>query len=174
MNVLDDAPAMVALCDGLGIPIRFQGRVGPRDDGDTTPLAIQPAPATWERITELVRGRRGELGAAAAGQVAVEMEKEKEESATCSVGVAGVDIDPYGNVQACMHLQESAGNLHEQSIEAIWNDSPLFRRARARAVAAAGQFEDRPVTQLGAPLYCLAVEENAKKGCGSCRAPCSG
>lgn len=165
---------MVALCDGLGVPIRFQGPVGPRDNGDTAPLSIQPAPATWERITELVRRRRGELGAEAAGQVAVEMEKEKEASATCSVGVAGVDIDPYGNVQACMHLQESAGNLHEQSIEAIWNDSPLFRRARARAVAAAGQFEDRPVSQLGAPIYCLAVEENAKKGCGSCRAPCSG
>jgi MoaA/NifB/PqqE/SkfB family radical SAM enzyme len=165
---------MVALCDGLGVPIRFQGPVGPRDNGDTAPLAIQPAPATWERITELVRGRRGELGAEAAGRIAVEMQKETEEAATCSVGVAGIDLDPYGNVPACMHLQESAGNLHEQSIESIWNDSPLFRRARARAVAAAGQFEDRPVTQLGAPIYCLAVEENVKKGCGSCRAPCSG
>jgi hypothetical protein len=65
-------------------------------------------------------------------------------------------------------LQESAGNLHEDSIEEIWNHSPLFQRARARSVAAAKQFVDLPVKQLGAPLYCIAVEENANKGCGSC------
>ncbi len=47
----------------------------------------------------------------------------------CGVGVAGVDIDPYGNIQACMHLQESAGNLHQQSIKEIWNNSLLFKRA---------------------------------------------
>ncbi|HSO81140.1 SPASM domain-containing protein, partial [Thiocapsa sp.] len=96
---------------------------------------------------------------------------------SCSVGVAGVDIDPYGNVQACMHLQESAGNLHEQSIEQIWHHSPLFTRARQRAIEAAERLEaqkrvegEQP-RQLNAPLFCLAVEENCGKGCGSCARP---
>ena len=71
-----------------------------------------------------------------------------------------------------MHLQESAGNLHEHSIEEIWNNSPLFQRARARSVAAAQQFTDKPPEQYGAPLFCLAVEENANKGCGSCSGSC--
>jgi len=167
---------MVALCDGLGIPIRFQGPVGPRDNGDTAPLAIQPAPATWERVTELVRRRRAERDAgcdsAGSASPAVEIERAPEVQATCSVGVSGVDIDPFGNVQACMHLQESAGNLHEQSIEAIWNDSPLFRRARARAVEAAKAFTGGKVQQYGAPIFCLAVEENASKDCGQCRSGC--
>ncbi len=45
--------AMVALGDTLGTPLRFQGSVGPRDNGDTTPLSIQPARATWDRIDPL-------------------------------------------------------------------------------------------------------------------------
>ena len=33
---------MFALCDSLGVPLRFQGPVAPRDDGDTEPLAFSP------------------------------------------------------------------------------------------------------------------------------------
>lgn len=63
--------------------------------------------------------------------------------------MAGIDIDPFGNVQACMHLQESAGNLHRQSIEEIWNHSPLFARARRRAVEAAVRFDgNRPGSRV--------------------------
>ncbi len=29
----------------------------------------------------------------------------------------------------------------------------------------------KPPRQLGAPLFCLAVEENCGKGCGSCARP---
>lgn len=160
--------AMFALCDRLGVPLRFQGPVAPRDNGDTEPLAIQPRRETWEYVEKLLELRRGETGASeAVDRAAVAV--DGEESATCSVGVSGVDIDPYGNVQACMHLQESAGSLHEQSIEEIWNDSPLFMRARSRAVAAARRFPDKAPRQLGAPVFCLAVEENGNKGCaGGC------
>ena len=161
---------MFALCDSLDVPLRFQGPVAPRDNGDTEPLVIQPARQTWDLIKELLERRRasqGTGGGTRAARAGVEAEVDQETPATCGVGVAGVDIDPYGNVQACMHLQESAGNLHEQSIEDIWNNSPLFLRARSRAVAAAGRFPDKKPRQFGAPIFCLAVEENCGKACGS-------
>ncbi|MFT5098287.1 MAG: MoaA/NifB/PqqE/SkfB family radical SAM enzyme [Lysobacterales bacterium] len=167
--------AMFALCDDLGVPLRFQGPVAPRDNGDTSPLTIQPLQATWDKVTALVTARRQaglDSGEAVKSSGDKMPEAEPEEAAMCSVGVAGVDIDPYGNVQACMHLQESAGNLHEQSIEEIWNHSSLFQRARKRAVDAALQFTDTAPTQFGAPLFCIAVEENANKGCSPCSAPC--
>ena len=164
---------MFTLCDSLGVPLRFQGPVAPRDNGDTEPLTIRPADETWIKVQELVMARRQ---AESAGGVSesdkMTPEVEREEAAMCGVGVAGVDVDPYGNVQACMHLQECAGNLHEQSIEQIWNHSPLFQRARARAVDAAKQFVDQSPRQFGAPLFCIAVEENANKGCGQCAASC--
>jgi MoaA/NifB/PqqE/SkfB family radical SAM enzyme len=156
---------LFALCDRLGVPLRFQGPVGPRDNGDTTPLTIQPVKTTWDRIAELIERRREMQEAredpSASRGVAVEM--EPEEPAMCSVGVAGVDIDPYGNVQACMHLQERAGSLHHQSIEEIWHNSPLFQRARTASVTAARHFVDEPPRQFGAPLFCIAVEENCQK-----------
>jgi MoaA/NifB/PqqE/SkfB family radical SAM enzyme len=165
--------AMIALGDELGAPLRFQGPVAPRDNGDIEPLSIQPARETWDRVEALVSARRARNAAGADGQPLPEVtsDAEAETPATCGVGVAGVDIDPFGNVQACMHLQESAGNLHQQSIEEIWNHSPLFTRARGRAIEAAARLGGEPPRQLGAPLFCLAVEENCGKGCGSCSRP---
>ncbi len=161
---------MFALCDSLGIYLRFQGPVAPKDNGDTEPLAIQPKPETWETIARIQRERfQAKAPAARKDTSSTQPEPtQTEEPAMCSVGLSGVDIDPYGNVQACMHLQEAAGNLHEQSIEEIWNHAPLFQRARVKAIEAAKQFTDSPPTQYGAPLFCIAVEENASKGCDTC------
>ena len=161
--------AMFALCDKLGVPLRFQGPVSPRDNGDTEPLVIQPTESAWDKVTRLVaeRKQQQQLQANQGEPVqGVEVEVEtKKVVASCGVGVAGLDIDPYGNVLACMHLQESAGNVHDQSISEIWDHSPLFARARGRAKAAIQQFGNEPIKQLGAPIFCLAVEENINKGC---------
>lgn len=154
---------MYQLAGQLDVPLRFQGPVAPRDNGDTAPLAIQPSAFAWEQIAQLQQGQRPAVRERSLDAQA----KVDETASTCSVGVAGVDIDPFGNVLACMHLQERAGNLHEQGIEDIWLNSPLFARARQRAVAAAEQFQAIPLKQLGAPLFCLAVEENCNKGCES-------
>ena len=161
---------MFALSDEIKVPLHFQGPVAPKDNGDTEPLIIQPKPETWDKIASIQQARHE------AAIPLVESTKrvssldniEPEEPAMCGVGVAGVDIDPYGNVQACMHLQESAGNIHEHSIKEIWDHAPLFTRARKRAVEAAKQFSDTAPKQYGAPLFCIAVEENANKGCNTC------
>ena len=165
---------MSDLCDSIGVPLRFQGPVAPRDDGDLTPLQITPKEATWDAINDLYRANQGdnqtpENKVSKSSKKSIEIpltaigKPIEEPSSTCSVGVAGVDIDPYGNVLACMHLQESAGNLHTNSIQDIWNDSPLFKRARQRSIDAAKRFKDKAPRQLGAHLFCLAVDENLKK-----------
>lgn len=158
---------MFALCDSLGVPLRFQGPVAPRDNGDLQPLQIQPQRATWDLIERRMAGSQTDSRLDCDSPAA-----DAEEKAMCGVGVSGVDIDPYGNVQACMHLQEAAGSLHEQSIADIWHSSPVFVRARQRSVAAAKQFENASPRQLDAPVFCIAVEENlhkqGAKACGGC------
>jgi MoaA/NifB/PqqE/SkfB family radical SAM enzyme len=171
---------MFVLCDSLDVPLRFQGPVAPRDNGDTTPLAIQPSEQAWEHIVALQKQRYkdtldtcSERPDEISQYIDNYLKSSNLEPASCGVGVDGVDIDPYGNVQACMHLQENAGSLHEQTIEEIWSHSPLFTRARVRAIESAKQFADIPVKQLGAPIFCLAVEENLNKGCAnSCTSGC--
>jgi mycofactocin biosynthetic radical S-adenosylmethionine protein MftC len=157
--------AMIALGDELDAPLQFQGPVGPRSNGDTTPLSIQPERKTWDVIEALVTKHRAEKEARAGEGIKSDLTSDPgvETPATCSVGLAGVDIDPFGNVQACMHLQESAGSLHQQSIEEIWNHSSLFACARQRAVDAAAKLGGKQPRQLGAPLFCLGVEENCTK-----------
>ena len=152
---------MFVLCDSMDIPLRFQGPVAPRDNGDIDTLALQPAERTWQKIEEMVtsRHRAGSSGCLQATERPIH-HGAREKEAMCSVGVAGVDIDPYGNVLACMHLQKRAGNIHEKPIDEIWHHSPLFQRARNRAISAAEQFTDKAPRQFGAPLYCIAVEEN--------------
>ncbi len=166
--------ALFALCDELEIPLRFQGPVAPRDNGDLEPLSIQPARQTWDKIIELLASRRATEPTENCTRQArsAEISIPREQPSMCGVGVSGVDIDPFGNVQACMHLQEPAGSLHEQSIEEIWNYSPLFQRARAKSIEAAKQFTDKSPEQFGAPLFCIAVEENANKGCTGCGGSC--
>lgn len=161
---------MFELCDEIGVPLRFQGPVAPRDNGDLTPLQITPQQSTWDKVAVLYksRGIRADEKTPIAKPIEIDVgsigqKTEDETKSSCGVGVAGVDIDPYGNVQACMHLQESAGNLHKNSIREIWNDSPLFTRARARSIEAAKRFEESAPRQLGAHMYCLAVEENLNK-----------
>jgi MoaA/NifB/PqqE/SkfB family radical SAM enzyme len=151
--------AMISMGDELDAPLHFQGPVGPRDNGDIEPLSIQPDPETWDRIAALVETRSTRTPAPTSDPV-------DETPATCGVGLAGVDIDPFGNVQACMHLQESAGNLHHQSIEDIWSHSPLFARVRQRAVEAAARLGGKQPRQFGAPVFCLGVKENCIKGRG--------
>lgn len=162
---------MVALGDELDAPLRFQGPVAPRDNGDIKPLSIQPARETWDRIRALLsaRGvRRTTAEAEESPHPKAASESGLEQPATCSVGLAGVEIDPYGNVKACIHLRESAGSLHQQSIEEIWSHSPVFARARQRAIDAAAVFDGKQYHQLGAPLFCLGVEENCAGNRGSC------
>jgi len=158
--------AMFECCDELGIPLRFQGPVSPRNNGDSSPLSIQPAKKTWDLIEKRVTERREvKKNETHQNRSAVTDKKKPDEPATCSVGMYGVDIDPFGNVQACMHLKESAGSLHKQSIKEIWNHSPLFLQAQNRSIDAAKQFPDHSPRQFGAPLFCLAVEEYLYKKC---------
>ena len=167
---------MIQLCDEIGVVLQFQGPVAPRDNGDLTPLQISPKPETWDKVHAYYQTRKLTAKSLPVSNKSIEVKLDsisrvgeknliqEEASATCSVGVASVDIDPYGNVQACMHLQESAGNLHDHSIKDIWYASPLFLRARERAIEAATQFENKEKKQLGSSVYCLAVEENLAKG----------
>lgn len=49
--------AMFTLADTLEVRLRFQGPVGPRDNGDLSPMRIQPSAAGWARLQELIAQR---------------------------------------------------------------------------------------------------------------------
>ena len=157
---------MFALADGFGLNLRFQGPVGPRDDGDRSPLSIQPSPAGWERLQALGKNRRST-------PTTMECATPGAESATgpkphCGAGSEELLVDPYGSVFPCLHLRWPAGNVHDSPIEQIWR-SHVFKYAQQLSYDSAERIQkEGPLHILGAPLYCPGLEA---KGCSCSSQP---
>jgi MoaA/NifB/PqqE/SkfB family radical SAM enzyme len=165
----DEVEAMYDLAERLGIRLRWQGPVSPRDNGDREPLRIQPSAAQWDRVQAVATARNGapvsaECESADAQQASADEALARdpggdEEPYHCGIGGGDILIDPFGNLYPCLHVRWSAGNLHEQTVKEIWaGEKGAFRRARALSVAAARRFAMERPTQLNAPLFCPGVE----------------
>jgi len=120
---------MLALADGLGLPLQFDPEVTPRDDGDAEPLSIAPSREGLERLFALQAERSGSAAVSVAregddGIVPVPLAKH------CGAGSAGIAVDPYGNVYPCVQWRRPVGNLHRQSIREIWSGSAGLREVR--------------------------------------------
>jgi MoaA/NifB/PqqE/SkfB family radical SAM enzyme len=135
-----ETEAMYALADSLGLPLRFDLQVSPRDDGDRTPLNVVP---TDEGIRELMRvedARNANLPDAPAASAAAVSAKH------CGAGSAGIAIDPYGNVYPCVQWRRAVSNLHERSISDVWGHA--FDGIRAETEVAKGVVSAHPRGQL--------------------------
>ncbi len=158
---------MFSLSDQLGVRLRFQGPVAPRDDGDTSPFAIQPSRAGWEKVTEIAKRRREEVPVEMDCSSKGRVNEPGELKPHCGVGSEEVLVDPYGSVFPCLHVRRSAGNVHQDSIEEIWK-SYVFRDARQLSLDSAKRLkEEGPLHLFDAPVFCPGLEE---KGC-SCSTP---
>jgi len=76
----------------------------------------------------------------------------------CGAGITGLGIDAYGNVLPCLSLRDghACGNIREQSLKGIWENSPGFSFNRAF------QSENIGENCLGCPLITMC-----RGGCAS-------
>ena len=133
----NETAEMYALCDSLGLPLRFDLQVSPRDDGDRTPLNVAP---TAEGIRNLMRVET-DRSAASAGDPSTSLGTSAGDPSTslgmtgapgmpegasavarkhCGAGSAGIAIDPYGNIYPCVQWRRAVANLHDTRIGEIW------------------------------------------------------
>jgi MoaA/NifB/PqqE/SkfB family radical SAM enzyme len=138
-----ETAAMYELTDSLGLPLRFDLQVSPRDDGDRTPLNVSP---TDEGIRELMRIEDARMASlppmpepSAAATVAPSAKH-------CGAGSAAIAVDPYGNVYPCVQWRRAVANLHERRIPEIWADS--FGGIRGEAEEAKRVVSAHPHGQL--------------------------
>lgn len=138
--------AIVALCGSRGIPLRLDPNITPRDDGDPSPL---------RHIASIEARRRVMRMAVEHGTVAWLDRKEGDEN--CGVGRVTIAIDPEGNVYPCMQWRHgSMGNVREQDLETIWNES----EERQRVIRISREANDA-ITRMGgvtaALPFCPAI-----------------
>ena len=125
--------ALFALADDWDLPINIDPQITPRDDGDSGPLSVAPSREGVARLLALQRER------AAARRI--DQEPRPADAAAevtvakhCGAGSATVTVDPFGNVYPCVQWRRRVGNLHEQSIQTIWQQSRELAEVRRLAV----------------------------------------
>ena len=152
---------MYALCDSLGLPLRFDLQVSPRDDGNKTPLDVAPTSDGIRGLMRIESERYARFAAAtlpppaqatardavasAGGDASAPLSMPKT-TKHCGAGSSGIAIDPYGNVYPCVQWRRAAGNLHETSISAMWGTA--FDEFRQKTEEAAGVVAAHPRGKL--------------------------
>lgn len=143
---------MFDIADRLGVQIAMTPTVTPRDDGDTSPLAIRPSD---EAVREFYRYLDERIPDADAVDTC---HGEPSIKKNCGAGSSGLAIDPYGNVYPCVQWRRPLGNLHQEPIDTIWQGSPALAEVRQLNVAAKEQLLSLGTEGEGIS-HCLGLSE---------------
>lgn len=149
----DEIEEMFALADDLGMPLRFDPDVTPRDDGDTEPQSIACTDAGLLRLLQVQSARHlhaaraaTELARRAPAAETVPAIAPIPPAATpeascggggekhCGAGSSSLCIDPFGNTYPCVQWRRSVGNVHTQSLSEIWRGSAVLDEVRGLGV----------------------------------------
>ncbi|HET9513495.1 MAG TPA: radical SAM protein, partial [Gemmatimonadales bacterium] len=116
------------LAESLGCHATFDPVITPRDDGDTSPLALQ---ADRDFLEQLWSPEYKDL---THEEVPVPRNDTMIE-ANCGTGRSTIAIDPYGNIYPCVQWRRSAGNVTEVAdLRALWINSPVLNEVRRIAL----------------------------------------
>ena len=116
------------LADSLGCHATFDPVITPRDDGDTSPLALQ---ADREFLAKLWSPEYADL---THEEVPVPR-NDTVVQANCGTGRSTIAMDPYGNIYPCVQWRRSAGHISEVAdLRALWKDSPVLNEVRRIAM----------------------------------------
>lgn len=112
------------LGDELGCHVEFDPVITPRDDGDTSPLALQ---ATTDFLDRFFSSEFADL-------TREEMPLPRDDSRikpVCGTGRSTVSLDPYGNIYPCVQWRRSAGKITEiEDLKTLWRESPVLTEVR--------------------------------------------
>jgi radical SAM protein with 4Fe4S-binding SPASM domain len=150
---------MFELADKLGIGLRFDPDITPRDDGDRSPLEIAPSRAGVEHMVRVSAERM--RTAARKDTIPIQL-KPNESPVTrtgqilkiCGAGSTNLAIDPFGNVYPCVQFRRKVGNVHDQSISVMWNQAGELSGIRETAAAAYDIAQGHGIGQ-----YCMGSAE---------------
>jgi MoaA/NifB/PqqE/SkfB family radical SAM enzyme len=141
----DETAEMYAICGSLGLPLRFDLQVSPRDDGDRTPLDVSPSREGIRKLMQVESDRyRAFYGTDGAAVVSTAAPPSPEKH--CGAGSSGIAIDPYGNIYPCVQWRRAVANLHDVRIGEVWGHA--FEEIRRETIEAAHVVATHPHGRL--------------------------
>lgn len=123
--VVGEVERMIARAESEGFSYLVDLTITGRHDGTSGSLDMRVSP---EEVERLYRGPLRGLVAKAGGAVT-------EENFPCNCARANLAITSTGDVQPCISVPWTAGNIREASIEKIWRESPVFRKIRGYSMS---------------------------------------
>ena len=109
---------IVELAGRVGVPLKIDQTLTPRDDGDLSPLEYRASIAGRRRIAEKLL---------AIGQLPGEAGRT-EGAFNCGLGRITMAIDPEGNVYPCIQWRSSSlGNVRTTPLRSLWRESSVRR-----------------------------------------------
>ncbi len=153
---LDD---LFALADDLGVPIRIDPSVSPRDDGDRSPVALAASGDAIRRLFMLEMERSGAQAPVGDRSTGCGLGDGRR---YCGAGTGTAVIDPFGDVLPCVEWRRPVGNVRSHSLREIWRCSAELAAVRAENEAAARAVMGQPMA--GALAFCpaRALEETGR------------
>lgn len=118
---------MYAITEKLDVPHAFNDDLSPRDDGDQSPLTLAPSTEGLQAFMRAQRAHHRKLPDLPTQKRSVSPDEGKR---NCGAGTSTLTVNPMGHVFPCVQWRVPVGNLHHQSIQAIWQGSPALQTVR--------------------------------------------
>jgi len=109
----DDLVNVNDYAESFGLPIVFDTKITPTDEGDMSPLNEKITP---QQLLLFWRDIAPRVGLKLPDNVRSLDPKEHN----CGVGASSMVIDPYGQVYPCVQWRKSLGNVLESPLDVIW------------------------------------------------------
>jgi len=107
---------IVEIADKLGVILRWDPVVSPTVEGFDYPLKFMASEKAFER---LITEEKFKFSSSPF--------ERAEGDSICTVGRISITIDPFGNIKPCPQWQEEIGNVRENDILEIWNNSEKLK-----------------------------------------------
>lgn len=115
-ETLEDVPGIVELANEIGCTVEISRNITPKKNGDLTPLKMEiKSEADNIGVIETIWNLIPETDSKPENTVVRER--------NCGAGSNSISISPYGEVFPCIMLSLCVGNVYEQSIKEIWENS---------------------------------------------------
>ena len=112
----DDVEGIVALANSLGCSAELSRNITPKKDGDLTPLDMKIDAADDERVVADVIDKLVD-------RIDNRQDPDPIRQKICGAGARSISINPYGEVFPCGMLSICLGNVNQETIRNIWENS---------------------------------------------------
>ena len=106
------------LADEIGITFQYDLTIIPKHTGDLSPLKHRPSD---DQLLAFIRKSISRWVVA----------PQNDDFRFCGIGMNSLTISPYGEIYTCIGARVSAGNVRQDSLQTIWQESAVWEETTA-------------------------------------------